>query len=313
MDTSALRVVTKVVRAVPPATLRGSLASVPRLPPGPGARASVELLDAIHRFAPEVRLHPDDRYRPSSVPWYLQNVRMRRHRAWWPDVRILDVGEVNVNTLIAQRSGGQSSGQGADRTNFFLEIAANTTETRRGRLAIAECYVHFRRAPGTSTAWDLQYWFFYPYNGDITTGADFEHEGDFEHVTVRIGRDLRSVQEVFYHVHNTESTWRRPGEFSSTSEGHPIVYSARHTHATYWSAGKQARTALPDDHTADGGPVWQTWDHLRLVGHRRRPTAGQEWIRYTGHWGQIGTGFSWLGGPYGPAFQGYWLDDDSGG
>jgi hypothetical protein len=312
MTLSARRVLTEVVRSAPPFRLRGDLDTVPRLPPGNGVRESLQLLDAIHHFAPEVRLHPDDRYRPSSVPWYLQNVRMRRHRRWWRDVAILNVFEVNVQTLIAQQSGGQHSGAGSTRTNFFLEIAINTDETRRGRLAVAECYVHFRPAPDGSGAWDFQYWFFYPYNGDITTGADFEHEGDFEHVTVRVHPNFKSVQEVFYHVHNTESTWRQPGEYQSTEDGHPVVYSARHTHATYWSPGKQARTALPDDHTSDGGPAWRTWDHIRLVGHRRRPMAGQEWLRYTGHWGQIGTYFSWLSGPYGPAFQGYWADDDQG-
>lgn len=312
MTISTRTVVTRVLRAVPPFWLNAQIRAVPGLPPGNRVKQRLELLNAIYRFSPEVRLHPDDRYRPTSVPWYLQRVRMRRHRPGWFDVHILDPDEVTVRTLVSQSSGGQHSGRGGSRTNFFLEIVTNVPETRRGLLGVAECYVHFRPAPDGSGAWDVQYWFFYAYNGDITTGADFEHEGDFEHVTIRMSPDFKSIGGVFYHVHNTESEWRDPDEFDLTDDGHPIVYSARHTHATYWSSGKQSRSGLPDDHTSDGGPTWRTWSTLRLVGQRMRPTSGQEWIQYTGRWGQIGTFFSWLSGPYGPAFQGYWTDDDNG-
>lgn len=281
--------------------------------PGVSFWRRLTLLHAVLRYAPELRLHPDEKYFPTSVPWYLQNTRMRRHRAWWPDVRILDPFEVTVETLISQSSGGQHSGAGSSRTNFFLEIAVNVAETRRGRLAVAKCYVHVRRAPAPSEGWDIQYWFFYAYNGDITTGADFEHEGDWEHVTVRLDENVQSIRQVFFHAHNTESEWRQPGEFQLTAGTHPVAYSAKHTHATYSSAGKQPRRFLPDDHTANGGEAWRTWNSLSLVGEREHPVSGNDWVKYTGHWGQIGTKISWLSGPYGPAFQGYWNDDDSGG
>lgn len=309
-DLSARFLLTKVLQAQSPLLFKEELKKVPQLGQG-SVRRRLELLDAIYRFAPEVRLHPDDIYRPTSVPWYLQNVRMRRHRPFWPDVQVLDPFEVTVQSLISQSSGGQHSGRGDERTKFFLEIAINISDTRRGLLGVAKCYVHFRPAPDGRGDWDFQYWFFYAYNGDITTGADFEHEGDFEHVTVRARPDLRTIARVFYHVHNEESVWRDPGEFRLTGDGHLVVYSAKHTHATYWSPGKQARSGLPDDHTADGGPTWRTWDALQLVGERDRPVRWQEWIKYTGHWGQIGTSrwISWLSGPYGPAFQRYWDDD----
>jgi Vacuolar protein sorting-associated protein 62 len=272
----------------------------------------LQLLNAIQQYAPELRLHPNDIYRPTSVPLYLQNTRMRRHRRWWPDVHILDPFEVNVRTLISQSSGGQYSGLGSGRTNFFVEIAINVDETRRGRLAVARCYVHLRRAPASGEGWDIQYWFFYAYNGDITFGADFEHEGDWEHLTVRLDPQVQAIQEVFFHVHNTESQWRQPGEFQVTGRTHPIAYSARHTHATYWNAGKQHRRFLPDDHTSDDGPAWPTWQAISLIGERDRPVLGNDWVRYTGKWGQIGTIFSWLSGPHSPSFQGYWSDDDNG-
>ena len=306
---SARFVMRNVVRVTSAFSIREQLRNIPELDRFSTLRPKLTLLDAIYRFAPAVRLHPDDIYRPTSVPLYLSNVQMRRHRPWWFDVHILGPGWVDAQSLISQSSGGQHSGQGTERTNFFLEIRQWVDETRRGRLAVAECYVHFRPAPNGGGDWDVQYWFFYAYNGDITTGADFEHEGDWEHVTVRIPADFLSIDRVFYHVHNNESVWRERGEFEQAHGEHVVVYSAYHTHATYWDSGEQDREWLPDDHTADGGPEWRTWDVLRLVGQREHPRPGQQWIKYTGHWGQIGTKISWLSGPYGPAFQRYWDED----
>lgn len=300
-------VIDKVFRASDRFSVRGELAKVTDLPPAFSVRQRLAILQAIYRFSPEVRLHPNDSYRPTSVPWYLDRVRMRRRRAWWPDVHVLHPFEVTVQSLISQVSGGQHSGRGRNKTDFFLETVINKSETRAGLLAIAPCYVHLRRDPD-SQGWDIQYWFFYAYNGDITTGADFEHEGDFEHVTVRLSESLE-IRRVFYHVHNNESQWRELGEFLLTAEGRPVVYSALDTHATYWSRGKHVRDWLPDDYTADGGPIWRTWNRLQLVGNLESPLLGQEWIKYTGQWGEIGSKISWLSGPYGPAFQRYWDRD----
>src|SRR5881296_2271727 len=93
---------------------------------------------AVIRFAPELRLHPDDKYLPTSVPWFLDRVRMRRHRKYFPDENWLDVGEVNVQSLVAQVAkswipGGDTeySGEGSKRTHFFVEIGTHEKETRR--------------------------------------------------------------------------------------------------------------------------------------------------------------------------------------
>lgn len=310
---SVIFLMNKVLQARAPFSLKESLLAVPGLPGQRSLKRRLQALSAIYAFAPELRLHEDDRYRPTSVTWFLPKVRMRRHRPHDRDVQILDAGEVTVQSLVSQSSGGQHSGRGTQRTNFFLEIRIREDETRRGSLTGAECYVHFRRAPGGGDAWDIQYWFFYAYNGDITTGADIEHEGDWEHITVRVSDDLMSMERVFFASHATESEWRSASQVDTVTGDHPVAYSAYHSHATFWNAGKHPRTALPDDHTSDAGPHWQTWHSLRLIGERNTPLRSQEWVKFTGRWGQIGTpGPEWLSGPYGPAFQAWWTDDDEG-
>lgn len=151
------------------------------------------------RFAPEVRLYPNEEFRPSSVPWYLSRVLMRRHREAWPNKPILNKGDVTLSALITQEDEGQHSGAGPNTSDFFLQIPNDNDEktTRKGDLNSSRCYVHFRRAPGGDWDYDIQYWFFYPYNGDITPVLSPAHEGDWEHITVRVTENLQEVIKIF--------------------------------------------------------------------------------------------------------------------
>jgi hypothetical protein len=287
--------------------------------PGNPSRRAVED-DAMRRFAPEVRLHPDDRYMPASVPWYLARVRMRWHRIsigpLWGDKNILK-REVNVQSLVSQNYKGNPSGSGRESTNYFIQIHGGDREaTRRGDLGSAEVYAHIRPAPGGSPRFDIQYWFLYPYNADITGPIlSPAHEGDWEHITVRLSPDLQRVDSVFFAAHKSNAGWL-PAESVSFNDGHPVVYSAKHSHATYPKAGRQERgiwISLPDDHTKDGGPIWRTWERVVRVGEIGAPEPGQEWVNYNGLWGERGffvlNPFSTHGAP-GPAFQSWWYDDN---
>jgi len=286
--------------------------------------------ELISRFAPVVKLYPDDEYRPASVEWYLARVRMRYDHAGCEDCQILDLGSVNLTTLLAQaheektavlcthngnyhysRSGAPDE---SHRTDFFLQIPNNADEetTRRGSLAAAKCYAHARKAPiiHHPSFIDVQYWFFYPYNGPIDSTDLFAHEGDWEHITVRVDEDGQTIHRIYFAAHDNEGRWYdqgSPGTGYSLSGTHPVVYSARHSHASYPWAGKWARVGLPDDHTAEG-PVWDTLNSVLNLGEGDLPKTGREWVQYTGHWGEIG-GVGFTTGPYGPAFQGSWSAD----
>lgn len=260
-------------------------------------------------LAPHVILHPFESSRPCSVDWYLSRTRMRRHRTNWPDAEVLDVGEVTRDSLVSQTSGDEHSGRGRSRSDFFLEIAKRKKETRRGNLSGAECYVHIRPAPDDERLTDVQYWFFYAYN-PFGPG----HEGDWEHITLRLSRNLE-IERVFFASHNKESRWFEPGQFDTTPNGGPIVYVARGSHACYPFVGTIDRGLLPSDETGKGR-VWRTFPNVQIAAEHRQPTSGHEWLRYNGHWGEIGAPATseWLvtSGPYGPAFQAWWDDDDRG-
>lgn len=252
------------------------------------------------RFAPIVRLHPRDDFHPASVDWYLPRVRMRHGKPgpidFSRDPKILELGQVNAGSITAQQHSGESSG-GATKSNFYLEQPSE--ETRKGDLQGAMCYVH--AVPGKWPA-EIQYWFFYPYNEKITDlgGA---HEADWEHVTVRLDPQLLDPTHIGYSRHREEEfEWRSANGLLDFGR-YPRVYSARHSHGSYATAGEQDRPdPYPNDHTAEGGPRLDCRFNLMALNEN---TAN--WVNYSGRWGRVRrTDFE--SGPYGPKFQ-YWNGD----
>ena len=152
------------------------------------------------------------------------------------------------------------------------------------------------------------------------------HEGDWEHITVRISKDGKRILKIFFAAHGKEGVWKEKASspnaegFSLNSSGHPIVYSAWRAHASYCTAGRQERSGLTgvDDWTSNEGPKWKCWENVIDVGDRENPLNKQYWIKYSGRWGELGIfggnapiiGDTGSSGPIGPAFKGKWYDDD---
>lgn len=283
--------------------------------PPPSQRPTVA--EAVERFAPEVRLHPEERYFPSSVEWYLGRTQMRLEVEGGGDVPTVAAGELSPTALPTVDTLGYRSKRERSK-RYFLQIRNDDSEgtTRAGKLGTARTYVHVRPAANGARGYDIQYWFFYPYSGPMIGGpAGGAHEGDWEHITVRVDKKLRQIKKVFFAAHDAEGRWMRPAAVRFRQGTHPVVYVGRYSHASYARPGVQPRGMLPADHTADGGVVWQTWDNPKIVSNqvdprdvkqpaRRLPKV--DWLRYAGRWGEVGAVFS---GPRGPAFQHYWVAD----
>jgi hypothetical protein len=276
------------------------------LPP-PSERPTIS--ETVERFAPEVRFHPEERYFPSSVDWFLERSEMHLEVAGDADLPTLAHGEVAPAVIPAMNIEGTRS-DGDDPSRYFLQITndADERQTRQGDIGSAETYAHFRKAADGSKGYDIQYWFFFPYSGPLMGGpVGGAHEGDWEHITVRLDDDLETVRQVYYAAHDAEGRWVRPSQMRFKNDTHPVVYIARFGHAAYPRPGLKPRGMLPADHTAGGGVVWKTWQHLQLVADDNGSRDGFDWLRYSGRWGEVGSVFS---GPHGPAFQQYWLADN---
>jgi hypothetical protein len=274
------------------------------------------------QFAPEVRFHPGERYLPVNVAWYLDRVRLRFDVNLGFDHSYLDIGKVSNSSLISQSDGSQSSGLSDAPSSFFLEqtdanggdsLDAFRAATRQGPGSAGWiCYAHVR--PVSSGTCDIQYIFFYAYNGDLMSGTlDSAHEADMEHITVRVIDGYSSIGRVYYAAHDGEGKWYLPPSgdvagYPVTSDGRPVVYSALDSHASYPVAGNIDRGYLPSDKTAEGGLFWDCRSSVVNLGEKTWPRSGMEWLQYSGRWGEVGeVGFT--KGPYGPAYQAWWDGD----
>jgi len=274
--------------------------------------------DLIALFAPQVRLDRRERHKPSSVPWYLDRVQMRFHHSLCPDHQILDRGSVTVSSLIRQShptndflcSHGSTTvpSAGPPASDFFLQIPNGRNEQRTRRGSGADdwtCYAHVY--PLAQGGYDVQYWFFYPYNGKVR-GLAGAHEGDWEHMTVRVDSGGTRVDRIYLSAHEG-GTWYVPSCLRQTSDGRPIVYSALDSHATYRGPGSPPPEASQIlDRTSDGGDVLDCSTSWVNVGELAAPLNGADWVRYNGRWGELGELFS---GPRGPAFQDSWIEGTS--
>ncbi len=278
----------------------------------------------ITRFAPVVYLAQEEQYLPANVPWFLPRVRMRYNVRLGFDDSVLPMGKVNLSTLLAQKDRNQPSGFSSSQTEFFLEetdvkggdsLDEYRKATRAGTgQADWVCYAHVRFVPGNADLYDVQYIFFYGYNGNLLGGPlQTAHEADLEHVTVRVKADLKTIDKIYYAAHDGEGKWytRQAAAgvndgYALTADSRPVVYSAVNSHASYPWAGKWERgTLLPDDNTDGKGPVWDCRQNAVNVGEKSFPMKDMQWIQYSGHWGEIGSE-SFTTGPYGPAYQSWW-------
>ena len=125
----------------------------------------------------------------------------------------------------------------------------------------------------------------------------FDHDGDWEHVTIIVNSD-GTIGVVWFSAHEG-GQWTVP-EMQDT---HPVVYVALGSHGSYPTAGQQHRSdPYPDDETGEGTRVMPP---VIETGERRDPRPGQEWIRYAGLWGELGR-TKRSSAPYGPGHHPSW-------
>lgn len=149
----------------------------------------------------------------------------------------------------------------------------------------------------------ITYWYFFGYSTPVGEGLA-GHEGDWERVSIRL--DASGPTEVAYWQHGGDPTvanrrivaWHELVEGGGVREGHPIVYVARGTHASYPKECSKyivVRICVRDRRNA--GRLWTTSDHLRDV-------SVQPWYGFGGAWGDVNRLHETFTGPAGPGPNG---------
>jgi hypothetical protein len=178
----------------------------------------------------------------------------------------------------------------------------------------------------------ITYWFFYGYSQPEIVKLPrifrkltkrvrnaVSHEGDWENIDVILSSDQKPEAVLFYgHGKPKRKAWPEVCKFAgrevcgTAAVGHPIVFSAKGTHASYPNAGKTKvcskkkilgiRPCSPD--RRDKGDQWRTWT-VPIA-----DAAAQPWYGFGGAWGDA-TGSKDTTGPLGPSAYKPLTDPDS--
>jgi hypothetical protein len=242
--------------------------------------------ELLARYAPDALLSPDDPSKPASIEW----LRARQELA-------LD-GPRLFGVLVPGR-------------RF-------DAETRRGSPDPSDWVVYGHSFPRFDGGVVLQYWFYFPYNDGPFV---FDHESDWEHVTVELGPDREpELFALARHGHNA------PGKVIPWAEvpkegDHPWFTIASGTHAAYLSKSEAPfwETVADCPRGADGRPrlegcaavAWRAGEGegrsspLVNVGERGapRPEADGFFFDYPGLWGAAAVIGAGSAAPPGPPFQ----------
>lgn len=190
-------------------------------------------------------------------------------------------------------------------SGFYLNLL-NKPAWRKGSLDRARVYAKY--VPGKYVA----YWFFSPYNLWNANGIDEIHEGDWEHIAVRLDKSNRAYLSAFYqhtckpkvYAWAKTAAERDPDSLNPASRPtHPYVFPALGGHASYPGdpqevgadekvrncsldifkkvpdIGVQLLRRLADDRIGKG-KAWRPWQDRQLT-----DVENQAWYGFGGAWG----------------------------
>ncbi len=211
------------------------------------------------------------------------------------------------------------------REGFYLDLADDQREGRQPgdareggqRVFPGDVPAYWEWHPEGENGRRITYWLFYA--NSVPPGPKgselFAHEGDWERISVLIRQGTDDAHwlpvSARYHFHNENQDypWNAIELVQANPDAtatHPVVYSAKGSHASYPRAG-----SYPEPFRIDGRPAftvrdratscpdcpeWRTWKLLTSA-------EAQPWYGYGGAWGAIGRGKVPEGGtgPLGPS------------
>lgn len=273
------------------------------------------------RFAPKIFVHPYERNLPDSVENYFRSVYLMNSQG------IPLATTVTADTLQQYNDPGNYLRFASDdfptaANDFSTGAPIQPTENPDVGRITAPVYAKTFQYP---THIDIKYIFFYPFNGfqvfriGVLSGfstkkRNFEwarfarHEGDWEHITVRLDPSGQVLQGVFYAQHSGSAWVSNPPLIDGT---HPVVMSALNSHASYATSDSFALETIlnppglapigwlkvADTTTTDGTVTYAQPDHAyTAVEWAPYSAPGQlvllddnaeaaKWLGFTGRWG----------------------------
>jgi hypothetical protein len=298
------------------------------------------IADAPQRYAPYVWLHSKEKAFPDSAPDFISNSRLRWSHWNCPDHAVSnpDGSDASYDAIDQSRLGEGAGANAYSHPGDLVQgvichhgsrdyLANEFTRPRdggsgrvtdgaegmfldlkngehKGDPNLANDPVYYDYLPQHYVV----YWFFYAYNDFSFHAFPEKHEGDWEHIAVRLDARNRPIQ-VAYYRHGCDPTIIDWGDLANGSRGsvvddtHPVVYSGLGSHASYPTPGQNGGfdTCQPFPDQTNAGTPWSTWQNVQDV-------HAQQWYGFGGAWGEVGNDLNVPGvpgdlttGPLGPS------------
>lgn len=302
--------------------LKGSAVSATATP------SRMELEQLIGLFGPVIKFHPGELFLPddpaaiiddpsTEIIW--ETVQNESSYAGFVEVFLGSYGNPTSTTILDDVQLALSHAQAGDADfRYFLDFSSNGA-LKSGNLDRTKAYVRVQPSDGVFV--ELQFWIFYPWNGpgkaDVTcgiidvgtyvpTGRNGEHYSDWENIRVRATKSKigdignYNLVDVVISRHSFEERVGAADPRLQFSNGHPVVYSAKDSHAHYLAAGTHVYTTKTTDlglcdldvdlfdQTGDG-QVLNAWDPAKYAIESSAwpsvATTSSDWLFFGGMWG----------------------------
>ncbi|KAK1546280.1 vacuolar protein sorting-associated protein 62 [Colletotrichum paranaense] len=237
---------------------------------GPAIGADLRCPDYVIQHAPIIWLHSDDPYMPSDLLTHIQHTFPALDGKPIPDIPNLDLD--NLETL--NKFGDEVALTSNDDPLSYPEWIHGTTPDADGRINNATPCVVVLVEKGERDL-DAFYFYFYSFNegmnisqvlepfnrmvkGEkVQSGMHFgDHVGDWEHNMIRF-QDGKPTG-IYYSQHVDGASFKWDDSTLTKTDGRPIVYSARGSHANYPTRGNQIHNSVLVDYCDEG----RRWDPI---------------------------------------------------
>jgi len=270
----------------------------------------------IQTYAPRLIFHPDETYFPCSAEWFMDRTCLEE-RGGDDSTDTEDCPNQSNLGQVCPSSDYSGDYATLSKCSYFDIPDQDLPVTAQGHLETAKCYVHVLGYSNQNYI-DLQYLFLEAFNGGaharfdakwygkssvVDSGPKGSHQGDWEHITVRISTTGTFIA-AFYGQH-THGNWYTSPQLVS---GHPVVYVALSTHASYASEGvftlyRKDSTGTLTDPSVDAfgvriggadltgsGTTWDTWNAIQILEIDGLDVTGEQppspdWLDFKGMWG----------------------------
>ncbi|MEZ4599577.1 MAG: Vps62-related protein [Syntrophotaleaceae bacterium] len=229
-----------------------------------------DLIEMIERSGPLIFLHSQEKFfmddpeyvldKGSSLQWGI--VENDRNYNSFETKRVMTMPTSSKTLLEDVRIIEEAIQASPDMENYKYWIHIDENTMKPGSQSRAKAFI--RALPATPVTTEIQFWFFYPFNGpgrvevcaastmcdDNWLSQTGRHFGDWEHVSLLFSNITKELTSVYMSRHDGSETFDRDqnGVFRSSSnpkrvlqfEGsHPVIYSAVSSHAHYPKQGNK--------------------------------------------------------------------------